>query len=63
MAGLDRGLVPATPMIMARPCHAIGVAGTGPAMTVDGFTLYKGILELQLRPALNTRRPDSARAS
>jgi hypothetical protein len=27
------GLVPATPLNMARPCHMIGVAGTSPAMT------------------------------
>jgi hypothetical protein len=27
------GLVPATPIIMARPCLTIGVAGTSPAMT------------------------------
>jgi hypothetical protein len=27
------GLVPATPIIGARLCHMIGVAGTGPAMT------------------------------
>ncbi len=27
------GLVPATPLSMARPCHVIGVAGTSPAMT------------------------------
>jgi hypothetical protein len=28
------GLVPATPLNMERPCHTIGVAGTGPAMTL-----------------------------
>jgi hypothetical protein len=27
------GLVPATPLNVARPCHMIGVAGTPPAMT------------------------------
>src|SRR5580704_699388 len=27
------GLVPATPLAVARPCHVIGVAGTSPAMT------------------------------
>jgi hypothetical protein len=27
------GLVPATPIIWARPCSDIGVAGTSPAMT------------------------------
>jgi hypothetical protein len=27
------GLVPATPIILARPCPVIGVAGTSPAMT------------------------------
>ena len=27
------GLVPATPINGARPCHTIGVAGTSPAMT------------------------------
>ncbi len=27
------GLVPATPITVARPCHMIGVAGTSPAMT------------------------------
>ena len=27
------GLVPATPIILARPCPTIGVAGTSPAMT------------------------------
>ena len=27
------GLVPATPIAKARPCHMIGVAGTSPAMT------------------------------
>ncbi len=26
-------LVPATPIVMARLCHMIGVAGTSPAMT------------------------------
>jgi hypothetical protein len=31
------GLVPATPFTEARPCHIIGVAGTNPAMTKDGF--------------------------
>src|SRR5947209_189092 len=30
------GLVPATPLNRARPCHMIGVAGTSPAMT-SGF--------------------------
>jgi hypothetical protein len=29
MAGLD----PAIPLIEARPCHMIGIAGTSPAMT------------------------------
>jgi hypothetical protein len=29
------GLVPATPLIRARPCHTIGVAGTSPAMTLN----------------------------
>jgi hypothetical protein len=29
------GLVPATPMIVARPCLMIGVAGTSPAMTLN----------------------------
>ena len=36
------GLVPATPLIGARPCHMIGVAGTSPAMTfvvLQGTTL------------------------
>jgi hypothetical protein len=27
------GLVPATPLMEAQPCHMIGVAGTSPAMT------------------------------
>ncbi len=31
------GLVPASPITLARPCHMIGVAGTSPAMTVDLF--------------------------
>ena len=30
MAGLD----PAIPLIKARPCHIIGIAGSSPAMTV-----------------------------
>jgi hypothetical protein len=30
------GLVPATPLNKARPCHMIGVAGTSPAMTLKG---------------------------
>ncbi len=29
------GLVPATPLIKARLCHMIGVAGTSPAMTAE----------------------------
>jgi hypothetical protein len=29
------GLVPATPLNKARPCHMIGVAGISPAMTVS----------------------------
>jgi hypothetical protein len=28
------GLVPATPIKEARPCHIIGVAGSSPAMTL-----------------------------
>jgi hypothetical protein len=32
------GLVPATPLIKARPCHMIGVAGTSPAMTEWGMS-------------------------
>jgi hypothetical protein len=35
------GLVPATPLTKARPCHMIGVAGTSPAMTKMGFTSSK----------------------
>jgi hypothetical protein len=31
--GVIAGLVPATPLNEARPCHVIGVAGTSPAMT------------------------------
>ena len=30
------GLVPATPIVIAQPCHMIGVAGTSPAMTAVG---------------------------
>jgi hypothetical protein len=32
MAGLD----PAIPLIEARPCHMIGIAGSSPAMTDTG---------------------------
>jgi hypothetical protein len=32
MAGLD----PAIPLIKARPCHMIGIAGSSPAMTALG---------------------------
>src|SRR5262249_28067934 len=32
------GLVPATPLNKAPPCHMIGVAGTSPAMTKGVFT-------------------------
>ena len=32
MAGLD----PAIPLTKARPCHAIGIAGSSPAMTAGG---------------------------
>ncbi len=35
------GLVPATPINMARPCPVIGVAGTSPAMTA-GWCLRVG---------------------
>ena len=31
------GLVPATPLNEAPPCHMIGVAGTSPAMTANDF--------------------------
>ncbi len=39
------GLVPATPIIVARPCANIGVAGTSPAMTDMGSTSYENVLE------------------
>jgi hypothetical protein len=35
MKAVMAGLVPATPLTEALPCHMIGVAGTSPAMTVD----------------------------
>ena len=41
MAGLD----PAIPLSKAQPCHVIGIAGSSPAMTEDGFT-YPSMLEL-----------------
>jgi hypothetical protein len=33
------GLVPATPINMARRCPVIGVAGTSPATTADGTAI------------------------
>jgi hypothetical protein len=36
------GLVPATPLNKARPCHLIGVAGTSPAMTTSSVTASNG---------------------
>ncbi len=35
------GLVPATPLNEARPCHMIGVAGTSPAMTEVGISPHR----------------------
>ena len=40
MAGLD----PAIPFIEAQPCHAIGIAGSSPAMTAGG-SINPSILE------------------
>jgi hypothetical protein len=34
------GLVPATPLNKARPCHMIGVAGTSPVMTTGGRSAH-----------------------
>jgi hypothetical protein len=34
LAELDPGLDPAIPLILARPCPIIGIAGSSPAMTV-----------------------------
>jgi hypothetical protein len=43
------GLVPATPLNVARPCPVIGVAGTSPAMTVS-IKLY-GRRRTRLKPS------------
>jgi hypothetical protein len=37
------GLVPATPLSEARPCHTIGIAGSSPAMTAEYFTVIREI--------------------
>jgi hypothetical protein len=57
MAGLD----PAIPLIEARPCHMIGIAGSSPAMTAVGFNAHCATgVGRNKRSALRHPRPQPA---
>jgi hypothetical protein len=46
MAGLD----PAIPLREARPRHMIGIAGSSPAMTIDGHPIIHQVILIGMAP-------------
>jgi hypothetical protein len=52
------GLVPATPIMIARPCPTIGVVGTSPAMSYVWTSMKDAVIEAIYRYPARGLSPD-----